>query len=110
MQMARMMVVSAAIAVSIPSVATADNPCVEVEIGGDKALALACVNDHFQKQVDDVRFIENLPPVHASSPASTFGGFSLSALRQQYGSNLGKSAVPYRPSRVYGANLGRTAP
>jgi len=75
-----------------------DETCVEVEIGGERALSLDCLNRRLQRQVERVRPVGDVPPLDASAPALQVHGFNESALRQQFGRNFGTSVVPFRPS------------
>jgi hypothetical protein len=79
--------------------AATDDTCVEVEIGGEKAQRLDCINRQLKQQVDQVQPVGNVPPIDASSPAVRSHGFNETALQQQYGKNLGKSVIPFRPSK-----------
>ena len=83
------------------SAGAGEGPCVEVEIGDDKAPTYRCLNQGLQSAVDAVKPTVNLPPADAASPAVKLGGFNQQALKQQYGPNFGTSAVPYRPSQTY---------
>ena len=85
--------------------AFADRPCVAVDIGGDRAPALGCINELLLSQVDKARPRPVPAPADATSAAVEVGGFSLRSVRQQYGPNFGKSAVPYRPLQTYGPAL-----
>jgi hypothetical protein len=88
-----------------PNRASAANQvCVDVEIGGQRAEALDCLNLRLRQTVAGIRPPANIPPVQASSPAVRAGGFNAAALSQQYGQNLGKSVVPYRPVAAVFAN------
>lgn len=91
-----------------PSPVVADGPCVEVEIGDDKAPAFGCLNRQLQEHVEIVRPPANVPPNGVESPAVRLGGYNQQALRQQYGPNFGKSVVPYRPAQTYANGLRRT--
>jgi len=51
-----------------------------------------------QAQVNKVNPSLNLPPVDARSSDVRVGNPNEAAVRQQYGSNYGRSAVPFRPS------------
>jgi hypothetical protein len=75
--------------------------CVEVEIGGEKAPTLDCLNRELQETVNRTQPVGNLPPLSASSPAVQVGGFNETAMSQQYGKNWGKSVVPFRPAPVF---------
>lgn len=78
-----------------------EEPCVEVEIGSEKAPAYRCLNQQLQDKADSVKPPANIPPAGVTSPAVKLGGFNQQALKQQYGPNFGKSAAPYRPSQTY---------
>jgi hypothetical protein len=78
--------------------APADQTCVEVEIGGQKAPAYSCINQRLQQQVQHVQPVANIPPLDASSPAVAVHGFNETAVQQQFGQNFGKSVVPFRPA------------
>ena len=69
--------------------------CVDVEIGGDRALG--CLNQKLKREVDRVNPSINLPPLDARSSDLRVGNVNEAAVRQQYGSNYGRSAVPFRP-------------
>jgi hypothetical protein len=82
-----------------PSAAAAgDQRCVEVEIGGEKAPTLDCLNRQLRRQVDRVQPAGNQPPLDASSPAVRVGGFNQAGLREQFGIAFGHSVVPFRPA------------
>jgi hypothetical protein len=72
--------------------------CVDVHIGGDSAFG--CLNEKLRREVDKVNPTLNLPPIDARSPDVRVGNANEAAVRQQYGSNYGRSAVPYRPPAV----------
>jgi hypothetical protein len=69
--------------------------CVEVEIGNDSAFG--CLNQKLKREVDRVNPSLNLPPLDARSPDVRIGNVNEAAVRQQYGSNYGRSAIPFRP-------------
>jgi hypothetical protein len=69
--------------------------CIEVEIGGDRALG--CLNQQLKRKVERVNPSINLPPLDARSPDVRVGNVNEAAVRQQYGSNYGRSAYPFRP-------------
>jgi hypothetical protein len=77
----------------------ASETCVEVEIGGEHTQKLDCINQQLKQQAQRVQPIGNVPPLDANSPAVKSHGFNETALSQQYGPNLGKSVVPFRPSK-----------
>ncbi len=69
--------------------------CVDVQIGNDGAFG--CLNQKFRREVDKVNPSINLPPLDARSSDVRVGNVNEAAVRQQYGSNYGRSVVPYRP-------------
>ncbi len=73
--------------------------CVDVQIGNDGAFG--CLNQKLRREVDKVNPSLNLPPVDARSSDVRVGNVNEAAVRQQYGSNYGRSAVPFRPSSVF---------
>lgn len=79
----------------------AEETCVEVEIGGERTPNLRCLNRQLQKRVESVRPIPNVAPLDARSSALSLGALNETALKQQYGPNYGKSAVPWRPTSTY---------
>ena len=79
-----------------PAPAPTFERCVEVEIGGDRALG--CLNQRLKREVDRVNPSLNLPPLDARSSDVRVGNVNEAAVRQQYGSNYGRSAIPYRPA------------
>nr|WP_249132797.1 hypothetical protein [Bradyrhizobium diazoefficiens] len=72
--------------------------CLDVQIGNDGAFG--CLNQKLRREVDKVNPSLNLPPVDARSSDVRVGNVNEAAVRQQYGSNYGRSAVPFRPSSV----------
>lgn len=81
--------------------AVGEDACVEVEIGGEKTANLNCLNQSLQGQVNRVHPLENIAPLDGSSQEVQLGGYNQGALKQQYGANYGKSAVPWRPTSDY---------
>jgi hypothetical protein len=69
--------------------------CVDVEIGGDNAFG--CLNQKLKREVDRTNPSINLPPIDARSPDVRVGNVNEAAVRQQYGSNYGRSVFPFRP-------------
>jgi hypothetical protein len=69
--------------------------CVDVEIGGDNAFG--CLNQKLKREVDRTNPSLNLPPLDARSPDVRVGNVNEAAVRQQYGSNYGRSVFPFRP-------------
>jgi hypothetical protein len=69
--------------------------CVDVEIGNDHAFG--CLNRQLKREVDRVNPSLNTPPLDARSPDVRVGNVNEIAVRQQYGSNFGRSVFPFRP-------------
>jgi hypothetical protein len=69
--------------------------CVDVEIGGDHALD--CLNQQLKREVERVNPTLNVPPLDARSSDVRVGNVNEAAIRQQYGSNYGRSVIPFRP-------------
>jgi hypothetical protein len=69
--------------------------CVDVQIGDAKSFG--CLNEKLQREVEKVVPNLNLPPMDARSADVRVGNVNEAAVRQQYGSNYGRSAVPFRP-------------
>lgn len=72
--------------------------CVDVQIGGDRAFG--CLNEKLRREVDKVNPSLNLPPIDARSSDVRVGNANEAAVRQQYGSNYGRSATPFRPPPI----------
>jgi hypothetical protein len=89
------------------SPAASNETCVDVEIAGQRAPAFDCINEKIRQQVARVQPVENIPPLQASSSVASVQSFTEASLQQQYGQNLGKSAVPFRPAPpVFAGSLG----
>jgi len=73
--------------------------CVEVEIGGAKALD--CINRKLKREADRVTALKNIPPADAKTQDIHLGIVNVPAVKQQYGPNFGNSVVPFRPSRTF---------
>lgn len=78
-----------------PSVSTVER-CVDVRIGNESAFG--CINQQLRREVDRVNPSLNLPPIDARSSDVRVGNVNEAAVRQQYGSNYGRSVIPYRPA------------
>ena len=81
--------------------------CVDVEIGGDKAPSLGCLNQRLKQQVDTVQPSLNSPPLDGKSPDARIGIVNEAATRQQFGSSFGRTVVPPRPPTPTIPPLGR---
>jgi hypothetical protein len=69
--------------------------CVDVQIGGDSAFG--CLNQKLRREVERTNPSINLPPLDARSSDVRVGNVNEAAVRQQYGSNYGRSVIPFRP-------------
>ncbi|MDR3468654.1 MAG: hypothetical protein P4M07_22210 [Xanthobacteraceae bacterium] len=76
-----------------------ERSCVEVEIGGEKAPALNCLNRKLRGQVDKTQTPSLAAPLDANSPDIRLGISNPSAVRQQFGNSYGTGAPPQRPPR-----------
>lgn len=76
--------------------------CIEVMIGSDREFG--CLNQQLKREVDQVNPLFNVAPIDARSPDVRVGNVNEAALRQQYGSNFGRSAYPFRPPRPVFSN------
>lgn len=74
-----------------------DSDCVEVEIGGEPAPTLNCLNRKLKKKIDQLQLPQVSAPLDARSPDTRLGIVNQPALRQQYGNNYGVSVAPQRP-------------
>jgi hypothetical protein len=72
--------------------------CVDVQIGGDSAFG--CLNEKLRREVDKVNPSLNLPPIEARSSDVRVGLGNEASVRQQLGSNYGRSITPYRPPPI----------
>ena len=70
--------------------------CVEVEVGNERSFG--CLNQKLKREVDRINPSINMPPIDARSPDIRVGNVNEAAVRQQYGPNYGRSAIPYRPA------------
>jgi hypothetical protein len=69
--------------------------CVDVQIGSDGAFG--CLNQKLKREVEKINPTINMPPIDARSSDIRVGNVNEMAVRQQYGSNFGRSVIPYRP-------------
>jgi hypothetical protein len=69
--------------------------CVDVQIGGEKTYG--CLNQQLRQEVDKVNPGEPTAPLDAKSQDIQIGITNVSAIKQQYGENFGRSVFPSRP-------------
>jgi hypothetical protein len=84
-----------------PQASIFSETCVEVEIGGERAPSLGCLNRKLKQQVDRIAPSVNVPPIDARSQDIHVGSANTVAVQQQYGTNFGRSAVPFRPQQTF---------
>lgn len=72
--------------------------CVDVQIGGDSAFG--CLNERLRREVDKVNPTLNVPPIDARSSDVKVGNANEATVRQQLGSNYGRSITPFRPPPI----------
>jgi hypothetical protein len=81
--------------------------CVDVEIGGERTSSLSCLNSTLQQQAERARPTATIPPVDSGATAVKVGGFSATALANQFGSRgYETSVIPPRPPRIYVSPIG----
>jgi hypothetical protein len=71
--------------------------CVQVKVNGEAPSAYNCLNQQLQQEVLGTSTANPKLPLSASSGPNQVGTFNEQSLREQYGQNFGKSAIPYRP-------------
>lgn len=81
--------------------ATASTPCVDVQIGKDKAAALDCLNDELRRSATQAHEApQPAAPIGANSPSNETGTANDAAAREKMGNAFGRSAQPQRPPPV----------
>jgi hypothetical protein len=77
-------------------------PCVDVQIGSDRAPSLACINRLFQNQADREHAQgQAVAPIDSRSPSNIVGTANYAAAEEKMGNAFGKSATPQRPQLFY---------
>jgi hypothetical protein len=79
----------------------ASAPCVDVQVGGEHAGDLACLNQMLRAFAARQQGVTVAAPVGTGSSSTAVGAANQAAAQQKMGSAFGKSAVPQRPHRVY---------
>ena len=75
-------------------------PCVDVEIGGDRSAYFKCLNEQSQKKVEHEHGTpQPTAPIDAQSPSNQVGTANDAAAREKMGNAFGKSATPQRPPK-----------
>lgn len=81
-------------------------PCVDVEIGRDRATSLECLNADIQRRVEYERNAPTInAPLDARSPAHRVGVANEEAAHEKMGNSFGSSAQPQRPQRNFKSPL-----
>ena len=82
--------------------------CVDVEVGGEHALSYDCLSQQLTPTLPpDAAASQSVTQGLVNGPSNRVGTFNLSAERNRFGSNWGKSITPQRPQPVQAAPLGR---
>ncbi len=71
--------------------------CVQVKVNGESPSAYNCLNQQLQQEALGTSAANPKLPLTASSGPNQVGTFNEQSVREQYGQNFGKSAIPYRP-------------
>lgn len=74
--------------------------CIDAEVNGQRALSYDCLNAQLRpKAVPQAGASETTTESLAKGPSNRVGTFNLSAERNRFGANWGKSITPQRPAR-----------
>ncbi len=74
--------------------------CIDAEVNGQRALSYDCLSAQLKpKEVPRVGASETAAESAAKGPSNRVGTFNLSAERNRFGANWGKSITPQRPAR-----------
>jgi hypothetical protein len=77
-------------------------PCVEVQIGQDRASQMNCLNEALRRSVEREHNAPVLEaPITAQSASNKVGTFNNAASQQMMGNAYGVSAVPQRPHSTF---------
>jgi hypothetical protein len=81
-------------------------PCVEVQIGQDRASQMNCLNEALRRSVEHEHSAP-IPeaPITAQSASNKVGTFNNAAAQQMMGNAYGVSAVPQRPHNTFTSPL-----
>jgi hypothetical protein len=71
--------------------------CVQVKVNGESPSAYNCLNQQLQQEVLGTGAANPKLPLTANAAPNQVGTFNEQSVREQYGQNFGKSAIPYRP-------------
>lgn len=82
--------------------------CVDVEVGGERTLSYDCLSQQLTPTVPpDAPASQSAAQALANGPSNRVGTFNLSAERNRFGANWGKSITPQRPQPPQPAPIGR---
>jgi hypothetical protein len=84
-----------------PARSDASAPCVDVQVGGEHAGDLACLNQKLRAFAARQQGVTVSAPVGTGSSSTAVGAANQAAAEQKMGNAFGKSAVPQRPNPVY---------
>jgi hypothetical protein len=72
--------------------------CVDVEVGGERTLSYDCLSQQLTPTTPpDAPASQSAAQALANGPSNRVGTFNLSAERNRFGANWGKSITPQRP-------------
>ncbi|MDB5406570.1 MAG: hypothetical protein JWL84_1482 [Rhodospirillales bacterium] len=74
-------------------------PCVEVQIGNDRAGWLDCVNQQLRQSASEQRLPQLPAPYGTNAPPTQLGLFNESAERERMGNAFGHSVHAQRPTK-----------
>ena len=79
--------------------ADTDGPCVDVQVGNERAPDFDCINRKLRLQVEREHGVPApTAPIDARSSSTAVGTANQAAAQQMMGSAFGKSAKPQRPA------------
>lgn len=91
-----------------PAGQAAKRVCVDVEVGGERTLSYDCLSQQLTPTTPpDAPASQSAAQALANGPSNRVGTFNLSAERNRFGANWGKSITPQRPQPPQPAPIGR---
>ncbi|MFL9864928.1 hypothetical protein PQR67_12195 [Paraburkholderia fungorum] len=82
--------------------------CVDVEVGGERTLSYDCLSQQLTPTTPpDAPASQSAAQALANGPSNRVGTFNLSAERNRFGANWGKSITPQRPQPLPAVPVGR---
>lgn len=91
-----------------PAGQAAKRVCVDVEVDGERTLSYDCLSQQLTPTTPpDAPASQSAAQALANGPSNRVGTFNLSAERNRFGANWGKSITPQRPQPPQPAPIGR---